>query len=85
MHERVDPASILAAVRKRMGKEEKSKGKVKALQPGLFDAPFENLPLRDALDFYKHEKGWSNRLIAGDSLLVMNSLLQRRVWRVRPK
>lgn len=77
VHERVDPASILAAVRKRIGKEEKSKGKAKALQPGLFDAPFENLPLRDALDFYKHEKGWSNRLIAGDSLLVMNSLLQK--------
>lgn len=77
VHERVDPASILAAVRKRMGKEQQSKGKVKALQPGLFDAPFENLPLRDALDFYKHEKGWSNRLIAGDSLLVMNSLLQK--------
>lgn len=77
VHERVDPASILAAVRKRIGKEERSEGKVKALQPGLFDAPFENLPLRDALDFYKHEKGWSNRLIAGDSLLVMNSLLQK--------
>lgn len=77
VHECVDPASILAAVRKRMGNEEKSKGKIKALQPGLFDAPFENLPLRDALDFYKHEKGWSNRLIAGDSLLVMNSLLQK--------
>jgi len=27
-----------------------------------------------ALDFYKHEKGWSNRLIAGNSLMVMNSL-----------
>ena len=35
------------------------------------------MPLRDAIDFYKHEKGWSNRLIAGDSLLVMNSLLQK--------
>ncbi|MCY6412494.1 site-specific DNA-methyltransferase [Acinetobacter sp. VNH17] len=77
VHERVDPASILAAVRRRMGKDEVSKGKIRALQPGLFDAPFENLPLRDALDFYKHEKGWSNRLIAGDSLLVMNSLLQK--------
>ena len=77
VHERIDPASILAAVRKRVGKEAKSQGKVKALQPGLFDAPFENLPLREAIDFYKHEKGWSNRLIAGDSLLVMNSLLQK--------
>ena len=43
----------------------------------MFAAPFENLPLRQALDFYRHEKGWSNRLVAGDSLLVMNSLLTK--------
>ena len=43
----------------------------------MLPRPFENLPLRQALDFYKHERGWSNRLIAGDSLLVMNSLLQK--------
>lgn len=77
VHERIDPASILSAVRKAMKGEGKSKGMEKALQPGLFDAPFENLPLRDAIDFYRHEKGWANRLIAGDSLLVMNSLLQK--------
>jgi len=76
VHERIDPATILSAVRKRI-KEGKSKGAEKAMQPDLFAAPFENLPLRDAFDFYKHEKGWSNRLIAGDSLLVMNSLLQK--------
>lgn len=33
--------------------------------------------MRDAIDFYKHERGWANRLIAGESLLVMNSLLQK--------
>jgi adenine-specific DNA-methyltransferase len=79
VHERVDPASILSAVRKAMKAEGKagSKGTEKAIQPGLFDAPFENLPLRDAIDFYRHERGWANRLIAGDSLLVMNSLLQK--------
>lgn len=77
VHERIDPASILSAVRKAMKGEGRSKGMEKALQPGLFDAPFENLPLRDAIDFYRHEKGWANRLIAGDSLLVMNSLLQK--------
>ncbi|CAK0778457.1 adenine-specific DNA-methyltransferase [Gammaproteobacteria bacterium] len=76
VHERIDPASILAAVRKQM-KDGKSQGAAKAIQPDLFAAPFENLPLRDAIDFYRHEKGWSNRLIAGDSLLVMNSLLQK--------
>ena len=81
VHERVDPASILSAVRKAMKGEGKSTGaevgKMRAIQPGLFDAPFENLPLRDAIDFYRHERGWANRLVAGDSLLVMNSLLQK--------
>ena len=39
-----------------------------------FETP---LPYREAIEFYKHDRGWSNRLIAGDSLLVMNSLLQK--------
>ncbi len=77
VHERIDPASILAAVRKAMQGDGKSKGQEKAIQPGLFEAPFESLPLRDAIDFYRHERGWANRLIAGDSLLVMNSMLQK--------
>jgi adenine-specific DNA-methyltransferase len=45
VHERIDPASILSVVRKELKKE-----KTKALpsgQLGLFNAPFENLPLRD--------------------------------------
>ena len=46
-------------------------------QPGLFEAPFESMPLRSAIDFYKHDRGWANRLVAGDSLLIMNSLLQK--------
>ena len=74
VHERVDPATILANARMRL-KGEKA-GEVWR-QADLFAAPFENLPLRQAVDFYRHEKGWSNRLIAGDSLLVMNSLLQK--------
>lgn len=74
VHERVDPATILANAAKRLkGKE----GATQWQQPDLFAAPFENLPLRQALDFYHHEKGWSNRLVAGDSLLVMNSLLTK--------
>jgi len=75
VHERIDPATILAAVQKKL---KNSKGKASAaIQPDLFHAPFENLPLREAIDFYKHERDWANRLIAGDSLLVMNSLLQK--------
>lgn len=74
VHERVDPATILANARKML----KGDKPLEAWrQADLFAAPFENLPLRQALDFYHHEKGWSNRLIAGDSLLVMNSLLKK--------
>lgn len=75
VHERIDPASILSAIRKRLKGEKEPKER--AFQMGLFDAPFENLPLRQAVDFYRHEKNWSNRLIAGDSLLVMNSLIHK--------
>ena len=74
VHERIDPATILASVQKRIKGE---KGMGGAFQPDLFSAPFENLPLREAIDFYKHDRDWANRLIAGDSLLVMNSLLQK--------
>lgn len=67
VHERIEPRTILEAVRKRNGDGSAGQG-------FLFDGPDENLPLREAIDFYRHPHGWSNRLIAGDSLLVMNSL-----------
>jgi adenine-specific DNA-methyltransferase len=67
VHERIDPRSILEAVRKRNGNNYE--------QLSLFSSRGENPPLREAIEFYKHAHGWSNRLIAGDSLLVMNSLL----------
>ena len=70
VHETIDPPTIMEAVRKRNGNG-------LPVQPSLFERPEERLPLRDAIDFYKHAHGWSNRLIAGDSLLVMNSLLEK--------
>ena len=70
VHETIDPRTIIEAVRKRNGNGV-------PVQPSLFERPEEKLPLRDAIDFYKHAHGWSNRLIAGDSLLVMNSLLEK--------
>ena len=76
VHERIEPATILSALSKRI-KDAKGKDLGAWLQPDMFSAPFENLPLRYAYDFYKHERGWANRLIAGDSLLVMNSLIQK--------
>jgi adenine-specific DNA-methyltransferase len=91
VHERIDPSSILASARKGAAKAEARAAEAAAAgkpgrassvheahhQYGLFGDPFENLPLREALDYYKHDRGWANRLVAGDSLLVMNSLLQK--------
>jgi len=65
VHERIDPKTIIESVKK-----DKDDGG----QMSLFD---DKKPLREAIDFYKHKEGWSNRLIAGDSLLVMNSLLEK--------
>jgi len=74
VHERIDPSTILSTVQKRMKHAKDGSGS----QSELFRAWFEQpLPYREAIEFYKHDRGWSNRLIAGDSLLVMNSLLQK--------
>ena len=75
VHERIDPKAIIAAVRTN-GDRAKPRDE-KPRQLSLFEEPEEYLPLRDALDFYKHPHGWTNRLVAGDSLLVMNSLLEK--------
>lgn len=69
VHERIDPRTIVEAVRKRNGQADQ--------QMSLFQSREENPPLREAIEFYKHPHNWSNRLIAGDSLLVMNSLLEK--------
>lgn len=75
VHERIDPKAIIAAVR--TNGDRLKPGTSKPRQKSLFEEPEENPPLRDAIDFYKHRHGWSNRLVAGDSLLVMNSLIEK--------
>jgi adenine-specific DNA-methyltransferase len=35
------------------------------------------LPIHKAVEFYKHDQTWMNRMVLGDSLLVMNSLLHK--------
>ncbi len=44
-----------------------------------FFSDFNDLPeeFSDRIDFYHHEGNWSNRLILGDSLLVMTSLAEK--------
>ncbi len=68
VHERIEPRTIIEAV---------TRGNGAAAQVPLFAAPEENPPLRHAIEFYQHRRKWTNRMVAGDSLLVMNSLLEK--------
>ena len=63
VHESIHPSVILDPV---------------SIKKSTLDDFFGNTrPHNEAVEFYEHEDGWTNRLIAGDSLLVMNSLLEK--------
>jgi len=66
VHERIDPKTIIDSVKK---EDEGPR------QMSLFETA--KRPLREEIEFYKHRDGWTNRLVAGDSLLVMNSLPEK--------
>ena len=70
IHERIDPLTI---IEKAMMHEDAAQTALSS----FFDDPENHLPLRNAIEFYQHKQNWSNRLIAGDSSLVMNSLLEK--------
>ncbi|HHT9106733.1 MAG TPA: site-specific DNA-methyltransferase [Candidatus Wujingus californicus] len=69
IHERIDPQRIIKSFLREKPQAPK--------QISFFEQPENDLPLNKAIDFYRHEQDWTNRLIAGDSLLVMNSLLKK--------
>lgn len=68
VHERIDPLTIMEKVLQTTNQQTLSM---------FFTLNANNFPLSKAVEFYKHKHDWSNRLIAGDSLLVMNSLLEK--------
>ena len=65
IHERVSTQAIVRAIQRQ------------PKQFSLFADP--QLPLAEAVEFYQHDVDWANRLILGDSLVVMNSLLEREL------
>ena len=62
IHEHIAPEAIIRSVKR------------EPTQPELFAKP--DLPLKELVEFYQHEMDWTNRLILGDSLLIMNSMLK---------
>ncbi|MCR5758449.1 MAG: site-specific DNA-methyltransferase [Selenomonas sp.] len=74
IHESIKPHKILRKVMKA------ASGDYQANQISLFPnlTPLDTMRARQQdLQFYKHGVDWTNRLIAGDSLVIMNSLLQK--------
>jgi adenine-specific DNA-methyltransferase len=63
VHERLSADDILRSVLR------------EPMQPALFD--YQELDRSKVVDFYRHEMGWENRLILGDALVVMTSLLDK--------
>lgn len=63
VHEELSAQRILGSVRRQR------------LQQPLFDV--DQLDPDKAVEFYQHDLAWSNRMILGDSLMVMTSLLER--------
>ena len=63
IHERVSAKAILRVAARQ------------DIQRDLFADPEQEY--REAVQFYQHDVDWSNRLILGDSLMVMSSLARR--------
>jgi adenine-specific DNA-methyltransferase len=74
IQEKIHPQAIVEDFRQAA---EKAKGPRE--QQLDFFSDFNGLPedFSDRVDFYHHEGNWSNRLILGDSLLVMTSLAEK--------
>ncbi len=66
VHERLSTKAILETL--------KGHERDRQMELQLFADP--QLPLHQQLEAYEHTGGWVNRMILGDSLVVMNSLLE---------
>jgi adenine-specific DNA-methyltransferase len=70
IQEKIDPRVLVENLRQSAAKPEEEP------EWTLFD-DFDGLGELDLVDFYQHEANWSNRMILGDSLLVMASFAER--------
>ena len=70
IQEKIHPQALIENLRKtaREGEPEP--------ELSLFDT-FNGLEFEELIDFYHHDQNWANRMILGDSLLVMASLAEK--------
>lgn len=71
IHESIKPHKIIRAVQA-IGDDYQDP------QISFFETPVERMRRRrESIEFYRHGVDWTNRLITGDSLVIMNSLLEK--------
>ncbi len=70
IQEKIHPKYIIKDLRAQAKKEKPE------MQMQLF-ADFNGLKFEEMVEFYQHEQSWANRMILGDSLLVMTSLAEK--------
>ncbi|NCT22371.1 site-specific DNA-methyltransferase, partial [bacterium] len=70
IQEKIHPKYIIEDLRAQAKKEKPEP------QMQLF-ADFNGIQFEEMVEFYQHELNWTNRMILGDSLLVMTSLAEK--------
>lgn len=70
IQEKIHPQAVIEDFRTYAKKEQEQQ------QLNLF-GDFNGLEFEKLIDFYKHSVKWTNRMLLGDSLLVMNSLAEK--------
>ena len=76
IQEKISPQAIIENIRAQAKKDQPEQ------QLALFN-DFNNITFEDLVDFYHHEQNWTNRMILGDSLLVMTSLAEKEALKGR--
>ncbi|MFE7012130.1 site-specific DNA-methyltransferase [Streptomyces sp. NPDC057651] len=74
IQEKIDPRVLIENLRNTTARPESEADLT------LFDS-FDGLDELDLVDFYEHQANWSNRMILGDGLQVMASLVEREELR----
>jgi adenine-specific DNA-methyltransferase len=70
IQEKIHPQAIIEDLRRQAKQDAPQE------QLTFFD-DFNGLEFQDLIDFYQHDQNWTNRMILGDSLLVMTSLAEK--------
>ena len=75
IHESIKPHKIIRSIQS-IGEQDEVDYQQMMMEG--FMTPLERMQRRrQEIEFYEHQDKWANRLIAGDSLVIMNSMLEK--------